>query len=96
MHLYSKIIFFTVKGFEMGAPSPGVKWPQSEADHSSQSNAKVDNARGYASTPPYVFTACCFIEHRARFTFYISGDIQVTISIGFNKPILSPKGRIVV
>jgi len=38
-----------------GALSPGVKWPECEADHWPPFSAKVKNAWSYASIPPYIF-----------------------------------------
>jgi hypothetical protein len=83
-HFYAPLqqnTFFTVKGFKMGAPSPELIWPQPEADHSLPSSAKVKNARSYTSTPPHVFMLWCYNEHRDNFTFYISDEIQITISV---------------
>jgi hypothetical protein len=34
-----------------GAPSPGVKWPEREADHSPPTSAEVKNPWIYTSTP---------------------------------------------
>jgi hypothetical protein len=42
-----------------GALSPGVRRPESEADHSPPSTAEVKFAWSYTSTPPYVFMAYC-------------------------------------
>jgi hypothetical protein len=36
----------------------GVKWPGYKTDHSTPSSAKVNNERGYTSTPKYAFMAC--------------------------------------
>jgi hypothetical protein len=38
-------------------PSPGVKRPWHEADHSPPASAEVRNAWSYASTPPHVLMA---------------------------------------
>jgi hypothetical protein len=45
-----------------GNVSPAVKQPKREADHSLLSSAEVKNAWSYTSTPPYVFTAWCFVS----------------------------------
>jgi hypothetical protein len=52
---------------------PGVKLPGREADHSPPSSAEIKNARSYASTPQYFFTAWCLVKHRDNFTlpFYL-------------------------
>jgi hypothetical protein len=40
-----------------GTPSPGVKRPGREADHSPPTSAEVKKTLVYTSTPPYVFMA---------------------------------------
>jgi hypothetical protein len=40
-----------------GAPSPEVKRPEREADHSPPANAEVKKTLVYTSTPPYAFMA---------------------------------------
>jgi hypothetical protein len=45
----------------------GNKWP-SRGAHGTPS-AKVKNEWSYTSTPAHAFTACCAMNHRARFTF---------------------------
>jgi hypothetical protein len=47
---------------------PGVKRPQSEADHSSPSSADVKKTWIYASSPPYVFMDKCLVKYRNNFT----------------------------
>jgi hypothetical protein len=38
-----------------GAISPGVKWPEREANHSPPTSAEVKKMRIYTSTPSYAF-----------------------------------------
>jgi len=38
-----------------------------KADHSPPSSAKVMNAWGYISTPPYVFIAWCLVKHKKKY-----------------------------
>jgi hypothetical protein len=54
-----------------GYPSPAVKRPGREADHSPLSSAEVKNAWTCTSTPQYVFTVWCLVKHRDNFTFII-------------------------
>jgi hypothetical protein len=54
------------------ALSLGVKWLESEVDHSSPSSAEVKNAWSYTSTPQYIFMEWCYVKHRDNFTFYTS------------------------
>jgi hypothetical protein len=65
-----------------GGSFPVVKKPRREGDHSSPSSAEVKNAWSYTSTPTLlygvvrtqaqdVFVACCLIQHRDNFTFYV-------------------------
>jgi len=51
-----------------GPPTPGVKRPECEADHSSPSSAEVENMWSYTSTPPYVCMAWCLVKQREDFT----------------------------
>jgi hypothetical protein len=44
-----------------------VKHPGRKADHSPQSSAEVKNARGYVSTPQYVFIKGYSVKHRDSF-----------------------------
>jgi len=65
-----------------GTLSPGLKWPEREADHSLLSSAEVKNAWSYTSTHPasscceaelckrHIFTECCVLEHRGKFTHF--------------------------
>jgi hypothetical protein len=46
----------------------GSTFPGGEVDHSPPFRAKVKNAWGYTSTPPYVFTTWCLVTHRNKFT----------------------------
>jgi hypothetical protein len=48
--------------------SPKVKQPGREADHSSASNAAVNNVLSYTSSSPYVFMPWYLIKHRDNFT----------------------------
>lgn len=95
-HSYAPLLqntFFTVMGFKMGAPSPELKWPQPDADHSLPSSAKVKNARSY--TPPLHMSCCGATMSTGTillFTFQVKNKSQ---SLGYNKPILSPEGRTV-
>jgi hypothetical protein len=43
-------------------PSPWVKRPRREVDHSSPSSAEVKNTWSYISIPSYVFMAWCFVN----------------------------------
>jgi hypothetical protein len=45
-----------------GCLSPGIKQLEHEADHLLPSNFEVKNAWIYASPPPYIFMAWCFIK----------------------------------
>jgi hypothetical protein len=45
-----------------GAPSPGVKRPMREADHSPPTGVEVKKMRAYISTPPYAFMTQYFIS----------------------------------
>jgi hypothetical protein len=50
----------------------GGSFPRSkaaEAYHSPPSNAEVENAWSYTSTPPYVYMAWCLVKYRDNFTF---------------------------
>jgi hypothetical protein len=51
---------------------PRVKWLVYEADHSHPPSAKVKNARGYISVPPYVFMVWCLIKHITVYYINIS------------------------
>jgi hypothetical protein len=53
-----------------GAISLGVKRPGREAHHALPSNAELNNAWRYTSTPHYVFMAWCLVNHRDSFTFF--------------------------
>jgi hypothetical protein len=75
-------LFFTASGPALGptqppirwvpgTPSPRVKWPKREADHSPTS-AEVKNAWRYTSTFKYVFMAWCLVKHWDNFTFTFS------------------------
>jgi len=44
----------------------GVKRPECEADHFPPSSAEINNASRYTATPPYVFMACCLVQHKTR------------------------------
>jgi hypothetical protein len=59
----------------LGAVSPRVKWPGHEADHSSPSSAKVNNAWSYTSSPPDIMSWCLII-HRDSFTFTLHSRSQ--------------------
>jgi hypothetical protein len=50
----------------IGGSLPGVKRPERKIDHSPPTNAEVKNEWNYKSTPPYVFTAWCFVKYRIR------------------------------
>jgi hypothetical protein len=47
-----------------GSPSPGIKWPGRETDHSPPSSIEVEKACSYTSTPQYVLLAWCLVTHR--------------------------------
>jgi hypothetical protein len=71
-----------------GALSLWIKWPGSEADHSTPSNAEVKNAWSYASTPPsswrgaylitgYNFMAWYLVKPKDNFTFFGTTNIHI-------------------
>jgi hypothetical protein len=49
--LFSPSTFVLYRPYSL---STGLKWPGHEADSSFLSNAEVENAWGYTSTPPYI------------------------------------------
>jgi hypothetical protein len=50
----------------LGAPSPRIKLPECEADHSTPPSSEVKNARKYTPTPPYVSMVWGLVKHRIR------------------------------
>jgi hypothetical protein len=53
-----------------GALSPGIKWPEREANYSPPSTTAVKNFRNYISTAPYVFRALYLVKHRDNFILF--------------------------
>jgi hypothetical protein len=56
----------SIKWVRGGDPSPGIKRPEHEANHSPPFSAEVKNGWSFTSTPPYVFTAWCSLTHKIR------------------------------
>jgi hypothetical protein len=72
-------LFATVSRLALGHTQPSIQWilgtltPRvkqlgHKADYSPPSSAEVKNAWSYASTPPYIFMACCLVKYRDNFT----------------------------
>jgi hypothetical protein len=59
--------------YQMGirGPFPGVKRPESEADHSPPSSAEVKECVKLYPHSQYVFIACCLVKHGDNFTFIL-------------------------
>jgi hypothetical protein len=53
-----------------GGCFPGVKQPESEADHSSPSSAEVKNAWSYTSTSQYAFMAWCLGKAQEKLSLF--------------------------
>jgi hypothetical protein len=58
-----------------GAYTSELKRSRREADHSPIPSAEFKNAWNYTSTPQYVLTAWCLVQHR-DFTFYLTWRIR--------------------
>jgi hypothetical protein len=63
---------------------PGIKWQGNENDHSPAASTEVKNVWKRTSTPSYVFTARCFINHCGNSIFsyrYKISPLYIVLSI---------------
>jgi hypothetical protein len=65
-----------------GAISLGVKRPGHEADHSHPSNAEVNNAWSYTSTPQYKLIKWCSVKAQGQLTFTLPPIYTLVLSRG--------------
>jgi hypothetical protein len=67
-----------------GAPSPGVKRPRCEADHSPATSAEVKNTWVYTSTLPYAFLAFHWLSTGTSLFTHTPTNTLFTVCINYN------------
>lgn len=67
---------------------PGIKWQGNENDHLPAASTEAKKGRKRTSTPPYAFTAQCFINHWGNSTLLYRYKISLLYIVLLISPLL--------